>query len=139
MRDARYKALREELLSRTGRGAKYGLERMRAALACLDHPERVLPVVHVAGTNGKGSVCAMLTAVARASGLSTGTFTSPHLCELAERIRLDGEPIDRERFADALELVLHRSMPPVTFFESMTLAGMVAMRRAEVDLAIFGT
>lgn len=137
MQNARFKALREELLSRTGRGAKYGLDRMHAALAALGHPERDLPFVHVAGTNGKGSVCAMLTSVARAGGLTTGTFTSPHLCELAERIRLDDEPIDRERFADALERVLHRSMPPVTFFEAMTLAGMVAMRHAEVDVAIF--
>lgn len=136
MPNARFKALREELLSRTGGGAKYGLERMHAALDALGHPERELDVVHVAGTNGKGSVCAMVTAIAGAGGLRTGTFTSPHLCELAERIRLDGEPIDRERFADALEPVLHRSMPAVTFFEAMTLAGMVAMKRANVDLAI---
>jgi len=137
MQDARFKALQEELLSRTGRGAKYGLDRMIAALEALGHPERDLPFVHVAGTNGKGSVCAMLTSIGRAAGLSTGTFTSPHLCRLAERVRLDGEPIDQAPFADALERVLHHSMPDVTFFEAMTLVGMVAMRNAGVDLAIF--
>jgi dihydrofolate synthase/folylpolyglutamate synthase len=110
---------------------------MHAALDALDHPEEGLPVVHVAGTNGKGSVCAMMTAIGQAAGLRTGTFTSPHLCRLAERIRLDLDPIGDDAFAEALERVLHPSIPEVTFFEAMTLAAFVAMRAREVDLAIF--
>lgn len=129
--------LKRELLARSGRGAKYGLERLRSALAPLGHPERGLPVVHVAGTNGKGSVCAMVEAVAREAGLTTGTFTSPHLCQLAERIRIDGASLTDDAFADALGRVLHPSVPFVTFFEAITLTAMVAMQSAEVDLAIF--
>lgn len=134
---SRLPELKRELLARSGRGAKYGLERLRSALAPLAHPERDLPVVHVAGTNGKGSVCAMTEAVARRAGLRTGTFTSPHLCRLDERIRIDGVPIDEAAFEAALGQVLHPSVPFVTFFEAITLTAMVAMRAAAVDLAIF--
>jgi dihydrofolate synthase/folylpolyglutamate synthase len=98
--------LKHALLSREGRGAKLGLERMHAALETLGHPERALRVVHVAGTNGKGSVCAMVEAIARASGLRSGMFTSPHLCRIEERIRLDGEPIGEAPFAAALAKAL---------------------------------
>jgi dihydrofolate synthase / folylpolyglutamate synthase len=129
-------ALKEALLARSGRGAKYGLDRMTAALADLGHPERHLPVVHVAGTNGKGSVCAMVTSIARAAGLRTGTFVSPHLERIEERIALDGAPIDGERFADALASVLDPATTPLTFFETITATAFVAMRRAEVDLAV---
>lgn len=129
--------LKRELLARSGRGAKYGLERLRTALEPLGHPERGLPVVHIAGTNGKGSVCAMTEAVAREAGLRTGTFTSPHLCRLDERIRIDGAPIEEAAFEAALGEVLHPSVPFVTFFEAIAMTAMVAMRAAEVDLAIF--
>ena len=127
--------LKEKLLARSGRGAKYGLDRMRAALSRLDHPERGLRPVHVAGTNGKGSVCAMVEAIGRAAGLRCGMFTSPHLCRIEERIRIDGEPIEERRFEDALGRVL--AIADITFFEVMTLTAMVAMREAAVDLAIF--
>jgi len=127
-------ALKEQLLSRSGRGATYGLERMQRALSVLGHPERGLPVVHVAGTNGKGSVCAMVEAIALSAGLRTGMFTSPHLCSLNERIRIDGAPIDDPSFAAALSPALQT---PVTFFETMTLSAMRAMHDAAVDIAIF--
>lgn len=128
--------LTERLLARSGRGAKYGLERITAALERLGHPERDLRVVHVAGTNGKGSVCAMVDAMARAAGHRVGVFTSPHLCRLNERIRLDGEPIADAPFAAALKVALDAE-PPVTFFEAVTIAGFWAMREAQVDLAVF--
>lgn len=127
--------VKERLLARTGRGARYGLERMASALESVGHPERGLPIIHVAGTNGKGSVCAMLDAMARAAGLTTGAFTSPHLCRLNERIRVDGEPLEDARFAGAVEVALGAT-PELTFFETMTVAGFVAMRDAAVDLAI---
>ena len=72
--------------------AKYGLERITTLLAALGHPERLARIVHVAGTNGKGSTCAMIESGLRAAGLHTGLFTSPHLVEPTERIRSDGCP-----------------------------------------------
>ena len=69
-----------------------GLERVEAVLARLDHPERAYPTLHVAGTNGKGSVCAMASAALQAAGLRTGLYTSPHLIRFQERISIDGAP-----------------------------------------------
>ncbi len=76
------------------KGEKHGLENTRALLAALGHPEaRMGRVLHVAGTNGKGSVCAMIDAGLRACGFRTGLFTSPYLCRFHERIRVNGVPI----------------------------------------------
>ncbi len=70
--------------------AKLGLERITAVLASLDNPERTYRVIHVAGTNGKGSTCAMIEAGLRAAGVRTGLFTSPHLDQPTERIQIAG-------------------------------------------------
>ncbi|MFP6687206.1 MAG: Mur ligase family protein, partial [Polyangiaceae bacterium] len=126
----------DTLLSRSGRGAKFGLERMMTAREALGHPDRMLPIVHVAGTNGKGSVCAMVESIATSAGLKTGLYTSPHLSRLNERIRIGGEPITDERLEEVLAEVLHGNFPPLTFFEAMTLAAFLAMNRAEVELAV---
>ncbi len=85
--------------------AKYGLERITALLAALGNPERLRRIVHVAGTNGKGSVCAMIESGLRAAGLRTGLFTSPHLVEPTERIRIDGCPVTDAQFSAAFERV----------------------------------
>jgi dihydrofolate synthase/folylpolyglutamate synthase len=123
------------LYQRAPLGMRLGLEPMREACARAGNPERHLRVVHVAGTNGKGSVCAMLESMARAAGIRTGLYTSPHLCRFAERIRIDGAPIDDDALAthlsDALELG-----PELSFFEVATLAAFLALRAAKVDLAI---
>src|SRR5579864_5008352 len=81
------------------KSAKLGLERIRAVLETLGNPERAFRVVHVAGTNGKGSTCAMIDAGLRAAGIRTGLFTSPHLIEPTERMRIDGLEItgDQDR------------------------------------------
>ena len=76
------------------KSAKLGLERIRAVLEALGNPERAYRVVHVAGTNGKGSTCAMIEAGLRAAGVRTGLFTSPHLIEPTERIQIDGIPVE---------------------------------------------
>jgi dihydrofolate synthase/folylpolyglutamate synthase len=123
------------LYARVPRGMRLGLEAMRGACATLGNPERAFEAVHVAGTNGKGSVSAMVEAIARAEGKKTGLYTSPHLCRFAERIRIDGAPIDDDRLADLLARVLVAA-PDVSFFETATLAAMLAFREAEVDLAI---
>ena len=74
-------------------GIKLGLENMRRLLAELPTPRTPPLTIHVAGTNGKGSVCAFMDAIARAHGLKTGLFTSPHLVRFQERIRVNGETI----------------------------------------------
>src|ERR1043165_1174829 len=78
--------------------AKLGLERIRALLDALGNPERSYRVVHVAGTNGKGSTCAMIEAGLRAAGVRTGLFTSPHLIEPTERIQICGVPVSEAQF-----------------------------------------
>lgn len=98
-------------------------------------PERAFPAVHIAGTNGKGSVSAMVEAMARASGLRTGLYTSPHLCSFTERVRLDGEPISRDALFPVLSEVLAKE-PELSFFEVATLAAFVLFRDAKVDLAV---
>ncbi len=136
MSHRRLPAALRSLLGRVGSGPKLGLAAMRQALAVLDDPHRGLAAVHVGGTNGKGSACAMVERVARAAGLRTGLYTSPHLCRFNERIRIDGQPIDDEPFAAALEAALDPGLPPLSFFEAMTAAAFWAMREAEVELAV---
>ena len=86
---AGYAAVQDYLFGLKAAGLKFGVDRMRILAASLGHPERAVPCVHVAGTNGKGSVSAMLESVLRASGRRTGLYTSPHLVRLGERVQVD--------------------------------------------------
>jgi len=116
-------------------GMRLGLAAMEEACARLGHPEQAFPTVHVAGTNGKGSVAAMVEAIAREHGLRTGLFTSPHLARFAERIQIDGQPIGD----GALLAVLERAITggaDLSFFETTTLAAFLAFREAKVDIAV---
>src|SRR3989442_14549095 len=85
------------------KAAKFGLETIAALLGALGHPERACRFVHVAGTNGKGSTCAMLESALRAAGIRTGLYTSPHLDEPTERIQIGGRPGSQPQFAEAFE------------------------------------
>src|SRR5271155_5488775 len=85
--------------------AKLGLERIGALLEALGDPQQACRIVHVAGTNGKGSTCAMIESGLRAAGYRTGLFTSPHLVEPTERIRIAGCPVSAVSFAAAFERV----------------------------------
>ena len=127
-------ALRD-LYARVPLGMRLGLADMRAACARADHPETAFPVAHIAGTNGKGSTCAMVESMARAAGKKTGLYTSPHLCRFAERIRIDGEPITDEALADVLGRALELG-PELSFFETATLAAFLAFRDAGVEIAV---
>lgn len=127
--------LLKELYARVPLGMRLGLDAMRAACAANENPERAVPVVHIAGTNGKGSTAAMVEAIARAARLRTGLYTSPHLARFAERIRIDGEPIDDGRLCKYLEVAL-RSGPDLSFFETATLAAFLAFKEENVDVAI---
>ena len=126
-------------------GIKLGLDNIRAILAALGHPERAWRSVHVAGTNGKGSVVAMVERGLRAAGLKTGRYTSPHLDAIEERVAINGETIDRLTFAAATEVVFAAVdeatrtgalavMP--TFFEVSTAVAFEVFRQAKVDVAI---
>src|SRR6516225_8535539 len=85
--------------------AKLGLDRIRTLLEALGNPQERCRFVHVAGTNGKGSTCAMIESGLRAAGVRTGLFTSPHLVEPVERICVDGRPASADEFADAFNRV----------------------------------
>ncbi|HVH41515.1 MAG TPA: Mur ligase family protein [Labilithrix sp.] len=123
------------LYGRVPLGMRLGLEPMREACARAGHPEQAFDVVHVAGTNGKGSTCAMVASMARAAGVRTGLYTSPHLVRFAERIRIDGEPIDDDALTSVLDDAL-RIGSDLSFFETATLAAFLAFRAAGVRLAV---
>ncbi|HUM08984.1 MAG TPA: folylpolyglutamate synthase/dihydrofolate synthase family protein [Acidocella sp.] len=114
------------------------LDRLERLLADLGHPERNLPpVIHVAGTNGKGSVCAFARAMAEATGLRVHVFTSPHLVRFNERIRLAGELVTDEQLAEALDAIEAVNGPQqITVFEAITAAAFRLFARVPADLAI---
>ena len=114
------------------------LGRLEALLERLDHPERRLPpVIHVAGTNGKGSTCAFLRAIAEAAGLRVHVMTSPHLVSITERFRLGGHLVTLDALSATLaEVERVNAGHPITVFEALTAAGLVLFARAPADLAI---
>jgi dihydrofolate synthase/folylpolyglutamate synthase len=135
--DARYRALLEELFGARRAGVVLGLARMQALLAQLGHPERRLgAIVHVAGTNGKGSTVAMVAAMARAHGLRAGQYTSPHLATVRERISDDDGWIDRASFVAAADEVWAAGGRELTFFEQLTAIGFVALARRRLDVTV---
>jgi dihydrofolate synthase / folylpolyglutamate synthase len=121
--------------------AKLGLDRIRRVLEALGNPHRAYRVVHVAGTNGKGSTCAMIDAGLRAAGIRTGLFTSPHLIEPTERIQIDGIAVTHAQFqraftvahdaAESLDLDCHP-----TYFETVTAMGFWLFRELGVETAV---
>jgi dihydrofolate synthase/folylpolyglutamate synthase len=121
-------------------GVKLGLERMRAVLDELGTPDaRLGRVVHVAGTNGKGSTVAMLAALATSGGARVATYTSPHLSTLRERVVIAGELASEAALADAGARVLaaaSRAGLELTFFEAITAIGMDVIARAGVDITV---
>ncbi|HJV42054.1 bifunctional folylpolyglutamate synthase/dihydrofolate synthase, partial [Caulobacter sp.] len=114
------------------------LDRMRRLCAALGDPQdRLPPVIHVAGTNGKGSTVAYLRAMAEAAGLKVHVFTSPHLVRFAERIRLAGTLITDDHLADVLDRVeAANAGQEITFFEITTAAAFVAFAEVPADLCI---
>ena len=123
-----------------------GLDAEQALLARLDNPERAYRVIHVAGTNGKGSVCALVASALRAAGRRVGFYSSPHLVRFNERIRIDGEPVGDEVVAGLLarievaatDVAAAQGRDP-TFFECATAMAFEAFRDAGVDLAVVET
>ena len=116
-------------------GRKLGLERVEQACERLGNPQLAFKAVHVAGTNGKGSVCAFVAAMLAAHGKRVGMFTSPHLNRFAERIQVDGAPIGDDTLSDLIEEVLDLKIE-LTFFEAATVMGFLAFQRAGVEVAV---
>jgi dihydrofolate synthase / folylpolyglutamate synthase len=123
-----------------GLGIKLGLERARDLLVRMGEPQRRFPSVLVAGTNGKGSSSALLAAMARAAGIRTGLYTSPHLESVEERLRIDGRAIDSGRLGAILEdlvgLAERETGSPPTYFEAVTLAACRWFADEQVDVAV---
>jgi dihydrofolate synthase/folylpolyglutamate synthase len=133
------------LFSLESLGIKFGLENIRAICEALGHPERAWPSAVVAGTNGKGSVSAMVETGLRAAGLRTGLYTSPHLVRLEERFAIDGTPVATDDMAAAAATVRDavaalrsagRLATEPTFFEVTTALGFELFRRARVDFVV---
>lgn len=118
-------------------GIKLGLDNIRALLTRLGHPERSYGVIHVAGTNGKGSVCACLAHILRSAGYRVGLYTSPHLHSFTERIQVDGEAISEAQVALYTdELRLLAGSIPTTFFEFTTAMALLHFQRQQVDFVV---
>jgi dihydrofolate synthase/folylpolyglutamate synthase len=139
-----YAAVTDYLFGLKARGAKFGIDRMALLAARLGHPERAVPCVHVAGTNGKGSVSAMLDAILHAAGHHTGLYTSPHLVKLGERVQVDRHILTED------EIVAYtRELRPVaeqigaiaaddhpSFFEFMTAMAFQQFARKHCDVSV---
>ena len=134
-----YRAARA-LLDRLPRlEVKPGLSRIKRLLNALGHPERTFPAVHVGGTNGKGSVVAMLDAVLREGGYRVGRFTSPELIDFRDRIAIDGEWLSEAEWAGGIERMepsLVDSPDPPTQFEAITALAFEAFSKHSVDVAL---
>jgi dihydrofolate synthase / folylpolyglutamate synthase len=123
-------------------GIKLGLENIRRLIAELHIELRAGRVIHVAGTNGKGSVCAMIDSILRAQGYRTGLFTSPHLITFRERIRLSGEMVTEEAVASSLTAIRDLIAdwdPNPTFFEVTTALALKHFSETKIDIVILET
>jgi len=125
-------------------GSKLGLENPRKLAALAGNPHQSLKIIHVAGTNGKGSVCAMLESIYRAAGYKTGLYTSPHLVSFRERIQVNRKPIAEAEVVRLTECVqaLLRQFPadqPPTFFEVITVMALEHFARERCDIVLLET
>lgn len=132
----------EALFSRRSLGALLTLEAVRAAHAALGAPGAGVPVVHVVGTNGKGSTSAMVAHALRRRGRRVGLYTSPHLHRVGERICVDGAALSDAALQPLIDAVLavEQGLPrPLTFFEILTLAALLAFQQAGVEVMVLET
>ena len=119
-----------------------GLYRMRNMLRYFDDPQDAIPCVHVAGTNGKGSVCAILDSVLRRAGYRVGLFTSPFLYDFRERIRVNGEPIpqdDLARIGTQMYDYVDKLFTPANQFELLTILALLYFREQKCDIIVMET
>ena len=118
--------------------AEFNLDRMFALMNELGNPQNKYPIIHVAGTKGKGSVAALCASALKAAGYKTGLYTSPHLWDYVERIQIDGEPISHEQLIELVEQVKPAvaRTPKLTTFEITTAIGLLAFAKNDVEAAV---
>ncbi len=142
---AEHRAVVEYLVGLRPRGSSLGIDRMRLLAHELDHPERSVPVIHVGGTNGKGSVAAMIESILRAAGWRVGLFTSPHLVDVGERVQVDRRiltPPELAAFVAELTpladriAATHGVNERPSFFEWMTAIAFLHFTRSACDVAV---
>ncbi len=142
-----YEEVRSYLYGLKNKGSKYGIDRMLLLAELIGHPELNYPIIHVAGTNGKGSTCAMLERIYRRSGYKTGLFTSPHLVYQGERVQVNRRILDRESIVEYTNcLKVHAEMLAAndpgdhpSFFELITAIAFMCFADEEVDIGIIET
>lgn len=141
-----YKESTEYVLSIPLFADKLGTDCLNQILDCLGHPERSYPVIHIAGTNGKGSTCAFLSSMLQAAGYRVGMFTSPHLIKINERMQIDEKTITDDEWTEVFEEVMHAveeakkdGIAHPSFFEFVFLMAAVYFQKQQVDYAIFET
>lgn len=123
----------QQLYARSGQGIVLGLDRVQHAIDCLGPNPIAWPTIHIAGTNGKGSVAAICSLAMELAGYRVGMFTSPHLLRFAERIRINQTPIDDDLLVDALSRALTFDL---SFFETSFVAALTAFHHAKIDCAV---
>ena len=117
---------------------KLGLDRISNALSLLGNPQDKLKFIHVAGTNGKGSVCAILESILRESGYKTGLYTSPHIWNYTERIKFNGQDIEEQTFANYVKKIISTKIP-LTEFEILTIIAFLYFVDRNTDIVILET
>jgi len=132
-----YGVLLDRLFPRLTGGIRWGLECTQKLLAAVGDPHTAYPTIHIGGTNGKGSVAAIMESVLRHDGHRTGLYTSPHLVDFRERIQVGGRPIaEGELLSAARELWPRIEEEAPSFFEAATVIAFLALHRADVDVAV---
>ena len=132
------RSAREWLSASKSKGMSLGLSRVNDALEALGRPDRDMDCIHVAGSNGKGSACAQLVAGLVRAGYKVGLFSSPHLINIEERVRVDGKSISSHDFDAALNTVMSLNKE-LTFFEITYLVALIACRDAGVSIMVLET
>jgi dihydrofolate synthase/folylpolyglutamate synthase len=136
-----YNQCLEEMYALRRFGIKLGLETIQYILSELDNPHKKFETIHIAGTNGKGSVCAMIAHMLQIQGFRVGMYTSPHLIHFNERIVINGEPIDNDQVVNLYQQVKAVQKPDreLTFFEYTTAMAFCAFASQKVDIAVIET
>ena len=132
----------DRLAARRRFGMRPSLDAIRGVCDALGDPQKNLRAIHVAGTNGKGAVCAMIDACLRAGGLRACRYTSPHLVRINERFFVDGKPVDDVTLESAADKVFHADSDTnsqLTFFEALTAVAFIAFSEAKCDYAVLET
>lgn len=142
-----YNQVKSYLYGLVNYGRSYGIDRMLALAKEIGYPEHAFPVIHVAGTNGKGSVCAMLEAIYRKNGYRTGLYTSPHLVRLEERVQVDRKMISSQDLVQYVEylIAIGNNIAKTTpnerpsMFEIMNAIGFLYFKKSKIDIGIIET